>query len=391
MVEAQSNERRVAITGLGLVSALGTDLAGNLASMSRGERAQVQYCCGTPVAAVAASFDPTPYFRVPKSLKLADRKTRFAVAAATMAQADAGIYGRQLDDAAVILGVGGSDMLLDQLSRALAPDPERRSASDVPFFADRVMTGLTPLWLLITLPNMASAHVAIQLGAGGPNNTIMTDCIAGAQAIGEAYDLIRGNGADLAVCGGSDSAVSFLSLEGCRQAGLFDSGGTAGDEEPSEVTSFIPSEGAGILVLEDMPTAVHRGARIYAEIVSYSCRAGGAHNGTANLMLTIEDALRRAGWSEGDVHVTCRAVIPARSGWPAEQAATRPAMPSVRTVLDYSQAAGFAFAASGAIGLVLLLGSLEANETRANIMLNSVGISGQAAALCLRTFPDAEI
>ena len=134
MMRSVPELRRVAVTGLGLVSTLGADLAASLASLGDGKKAETVDWEGAAVCPVAASFDPRGYFRVTKSLKLADRKTLFAVAAARMAQRDSGIPDGDpsLENGAVILGTGGSDLLMDEISRALAPDLAAESGNGHP-------------------------------------------------------------------------------------------------------------------------------------------------------------------------------------------------------------------------------------------------------------------
>ena len=97
----------------------------------------------------------------------------------------------RLDALGVVIGSSGSDLQVPDIARALAGDEDARSAADIAYFAERMLSGLNPLWLLVSLPNMTSAHVAIQLRARGPNSTIMSDWVAGHQAIGEAAEWIR--------------------------------------------------------------------------------------------------------------------------------------------------------------------------------------------------------
>jgi 3-oxoacyl-[acyl-carrier-protein] synthase II len=150
-------------------------------------------------------WDPRPSFRVPKALKLTDRPARFAVAAARMALVDA---RWDVDDdmrqesLAVVIGSSGSDLQARDLAHALGDDPSGETANDVPVFADRILNRLNPLWLLVSLPNMTSAHVAIQVQARGPNSTIMSDWTAGLQAIGEAVEWISAGEADAVLAGG---------------------------------------------------------------------------------------------------------------------------------------------------------------------------------------------
>src|SRR5262249_51326109 len=183
---------RVVITGVGAITPLGHTLAATIDALSSARSAigpaaifdATAFACSD--AAEIRDWDPRPSFRVPKALKLADRPARFAVAAAGMAL-DRARWPR--DDAScerlgVAIGSSGSDLQARDIGRALAHDRDGESARDIGVFADRILGGLNPLWLLVSLPNMTSAHVAIQLQARGPNTTIMSDCAAGHQAIG---------------------------------------------------------------------------------------------------------------------------------------------------------------------------------------------------------------
>ena len=183
-----TSPRRVVVTGVGMVTPLGHSLASTVAALGRADDP-----FGPPSlfdttgfvekgGAEVKDFDPRAHFRVTKALKLTDRATRFAVAAATMALADAGWPeddDAELERLGVVVGSSSSDLRPRELASALQGDAELRSVNDIPFFAERILSGLNPLWLLISLPNMSSAHVAIQLRANGPNSTVMTDWVGG--------------------------------------------------------------------------------------------------------------------------------------------------------------------------------------------------------------------
>ena len=288
--------RRVVITGLGAVTALGADLARSAAAWRRGGAATTTGLAPAapgeqPRITTVPDFDPGGHFTAPKALKLCDRRTRLAVAAAAMALADAGLAatggaadGREIG---VVLGTSSSDPGVEDLARplgsfgplapvaeisqplgplaalpALADIAAERAAHDVSFFAERILARLHPLWLLVQLPNMASAHVAIQLGLQGPNSTIMTDWSAGAQAIGEGYRWVQQGEAEAVLAGGADTGATQLAQISYRQSGLFAGRGAA--HEPAL------AEGAAVLVLEERNHALARGATIYGEIAGYA-------------------------------------------------------------------------------------------------------------------------
>jgi 3-oxoacyl-[acyl-carrier-protein] synthase II len=252
--------RRVVVTGVGAVTALGADLASTVRALARGETAG-----GAALPPAVPDLDVRRHFRTPKALKVCDRRTRLAVAAAAMALADAGLAdGAEQPDFGVVLGTSGSDPGAEELSEALAGDAGERSASDIPFFAERILSRLHPLWLVVQLPNMTSAHVAIQFGLQGPNSTVMTDWVAGTQAIGEGYLWVQQGEADVVLAGGADVGTTLLSQVSYRQCGLF--AGPAGAAPPL-------AEGAAVLVLEERERARRRGAAILGEIVGYASAA----------------------------------------------------------------------------------------------------------------------
>ena len=239
--------RRVVLTGIGMVSARGNSFAETLAAVNRRERADGRIRSldasgfSAALGAEVSGFEPRPYFRVPKALKLTDRTTQFAVAAAAMALEQAAWPGDDTlgERLGVLIGVSGSDIQVQDLAGALQSDRAPLPVADIPVFADRILSRLNPLWLLVNLPNMPSAHVAIQLGARGPNSTVMTDWVAGSQAIGEAADWIRAGDADAVLAGGADSALQPFALAAYDQAGLL----TARAEGQPQ---FVPGEGAAV-------------------------------------------------------------------------------------------------------------------------------------------------
>lgn len=255
---------RVAITGVGVVTPLGRGLDAVAAALARGERAAAPATLFdasgfvSPLAAEVRDFDPRPSFRTPKALKLCDRRTQLAVAAAADAVADAHLDGTLApEDLGVVLGTSGSDLGAPELSRALNGTGEA-AATDVPLFSRRILSGLSPLWLLVHLPNMTGAHVAIQAGARGPNDTVMTGWAAGLQAVGEGAAVVARGDAQAVLAGGADSAIHPFAFAGFEQAGWLGRDG------------FVPGEGAVVLVLEEWERAARRGANVRGEIVGYA-------------------------------------------------------------------------------------------------------------------------
>ena len=359
--------RRVAITGIGVVTPFG-DLAQSAAAV-RARRSAI-----APVQAFDASsfsesrggectsFDARPWFRIPKALKLADRRTRLAVAAAGMALADARFDATTIEDAGVVVGTSGSDLQTEDCARAVG-SPEDGDVMDIDYFGARVLRRLNPLWLLVNLANMASAHVAIQTESRGPNSTICTDWIAGLQAIGEASSWIREREADVVLAGGADCGVlPFV------YATLEDYGFLAGGPP-----SFVPGEGAAIFVLEDLDHAIARGARVWAEVTGYA-----SANGEGALASTMKSALGASG-SE-DVDVLCDAAVFASSHLRDEKDAVEATFSSPPQRFECNSLLGHALAAASPTALAL---ALAGDAAHSSVLVNAIGSMGQAASLAL--------
>jgi 3-oxoacyl-[acyl-carrier-protein] synthase II len=343
-----SRARRVAVTGVGALTPLGASLAETRAALSRGEigaRSAVPESPGL-FAAPARDFDARAHFRLPKALKLADRKCRLAVAAAAQAVADAGLAaddGRE--NWAVVFGCSASNLQVEEIARALAAGGAGSGAggksedNDVSRFASRVLGGLNPLWLLVNLPNMVGAHVGIQLAMNGPNQTVTGDRTAGAQAIGEAWLAIAGGECDVAVAGGADAPLDPFDL-GCFAS-----------ERRGDSPTQVLAEGAAAVVLEERERALARGARIYAEVAGFATAPSPA--------VAERRALAAAGWSDEEEF---RAEID--PGW--------------------SDAIGDTQAAAGALDAVLLLAAPR--QVPARLRLRVDGAAGQSAVLLLDGF-----
>ena len=259
---AVTHAPRVVVTGIGAITPLGASLGDTAAALAAGRSAiapATLFDAGGFALCDAAEirdWDPRPSFRTPKAIKLTDRPARFAVAAAQMALDDAAWPRDEptLAGLGVVFGSSGSDLQAADLARALREEPAAGNG-DIAAFARCILGGLNPLWLLIGLPNMISSHVAIQIEARGPNSTIMSDWIAGHQAIGEAADWIRSGAATAVLAGAADCGVQPFAYCAYQQAGLFDA---------SVDPRFVPGEGAAAFLLEDRGAAIARGAPIRA-------------------------------------------------------------------------------------------------------------------------------
>jgi 3-oxoacyl-[acyl-carrier-protein] synthase II len=261
----RGTRRRVVVTGAGAVTALGQDLKTTLARWRAGEVALTTTTTldGRPrLAGRVPGFEPRDAFRQPKAIKVADRKTQLAVAATSMALRAAAFpeHAEARAGLAVILGCAFGDLEAERLGDAVAPDPGARSATDAAFFSERVLRRLTPLWLLVNLPNMLSAQVAIQLDATGPNYTVITEGIAGLQAIAEGFELVRSGEVPAAIVGAAECPLTpfcfaCLAGQGCSAEEL------------------VLGEAAAVLLLESWEHARDRAASPLAEITGAAVRS----------------------------------------------------------------------------------------------------------------------
>lgn len=278
------NDRRVVVTGMGLVSPLGSGvevvwsrlLAGRSGIRNLPDEvvADLAAKVGGPVPAMAedaeAGFDPdlaTP----PKEQKKMDRFIMFAMEAARQAIAQAG-WQPQSDNArertATIIGsgVGGFGAIADAVRTTDSRGPRRLSPFTIPSF----------------LVNLAAGHVSIQHGFKGPLGAPVTACAAGVQAIGDAARLIRSGEADIALCGGAEAAIDRVSLAGFAAARALSSGFNDTPERASrpfdsDRDGFVMGEGSGLLVIESLEHALARGAQPLAELVGYGTSADAYH------------------------------------------------------------------------------------------------------------------
>ena len=278
------SERRVVVTGMGLVSPLGSGveavwerlLAGRsgLRNLPDEVVADLPAKVGGAVPTLAedaeAGFDPdraTP----PKEQKKMDRFIMFAMEAARQALEQAGWQAQDAnaqERTATIIGsgVGGFGAIADAVRTTDSRGPRRLSPFTIPSF----------------LVNLAAGHVSIQHGFKGPLGAPVTACAAGVQAIGDAARLIRCGEADIAVCGGAEASIDRVSLAGFAAARALSSGYNETPERASRPFDsdrdvFVMGEGAGLLVIESLEHALARGAQPLAELVGYGTSADAYH------------------------------------------------------------------------------------------------------------------
>lgn len=278
------DSRRVVVTGMGLVSPLGSGvevvwqrlLAGRsgLRNLPDAVVADLPARVGGRVPTqeedAEAGFDPDRA-TAPKEQKKMDRFILFAMEAARQALEQAGWHPQEDKDrerTATIIGsgVGGFGAIADAVRTTDSRGPRRLSPFTIPSF----------------LVNLAAGHVSIQHGLKGPLGAPVTACAAGVQAIGDAARLIRSGEADIAVCGGAEGCIDRVSLAGFAAARALSSGYNDTPERASRPfdsgrDGFVMGEGAGLLVIESLEHALARGARPLAELVGYGTSADAYH------------------------------------------------------------------------------------------------------------------
>lgn len=267
--------KRVVVTGLGTVNALGNNVDDFWSALQAGQsgvRSVTKLDASelpTKVASEIHDFDPSN-FMDGKDAKRTDPYVHFAVAAAKMAVADAKLdcVNEDPERFGVIIGtgIGGMTNIQDQSFTLFSKGPRR----------------VSPFMIPSTICNIASGTVAIETGARGPNFGVVSACASGAHAIGEAFNWLRLGEADVMIAGGSEAALQTLAFSGfCSMKAM----STHYNDCPEKASrpfdknrdGFVMGEGAGVLILETLEHAQKRGARIYCELAAYSATCDAFH------------------------------------------------------------------------------------------------------------------
>ncbi|TDF99196.1 beta-ketoacyl-ACP synthase II [Paenibacillus piri] len=267
-------KRRVAVTGMGVISPLGSDTDSFWSRLKNGEsgisriRVFDPSPFSTQIAGVVADFEPERYFDA-RELRHMDRFVQFAAAAGLQALGESGITVTESNahrvGVSIGTGIGGIGTLLDNHATMLERGPRR----------------ISPFMIPMMIANMGSAQLSILIGAKGPNMTPVNACASGNNAIGEAFHAIRAGAADVMIAGGAEAPINELAFGGfCNMKAM-----STRNDEPRQASrpfdaardGFVMSEGAGILVLEEWEHARNRGANILGEIIGYGQSADAYH------------------------------------------------------------------------------------------------------------------
>ena len=286
-------KRRVVVTGLGAITPVGNDVAATWRALREGrsgggpitrfdtEKFLVKFACEVK------GFDPLQSMDR-KEAKRSDLYTQYAVAASIEAMRDAGFgdgTGYDPDETGVIIGsgIGGLETMEDQHTAYMEAGPKRIS----PFFV--------PMYIV----DIAAGVVSMRFNARGPNFATVSACATSAHAVGIAFRAIQNGEADVMIAGGSEAAVTPMSIGGFGNMTALstrnDSPATASRPFDATRDGFVLGEGAGIIVLEELGHARRRGARIYGELAGYAA-TGDAYHLTGQLPEHegLQRAMRRA-------------------------------------------------------------------------------------------------
>lgn len=266
--------RRVVVTGLGLVTPLGTGVEKTWKAICAGESGIGRITRFDPtgydaqIAGEVKDFDPAQFIEK-KEIKKMDTFIHYAVGAAQLAVDDASlkVAPEEATKVGVYIGsgIGGLGSIEHYHDVLRAKGPGR----------------VSPFFIPMTIINLASGQVAIRIGAKGPNSCAVTACATGNHCIGDAYRLIQRGDADVMVAGGAEAAVTPLGVAGFASAKAL----SFRNDEPTKASrpfdkdrdGFVLGEGAGVLVIEELEHALQRGVRIYGEIIGYGMNSDAYH------------------------------------------------------------------------------------------------------------------
>ena len=266
--------RRVVITGLGLVTPLGVGVEETWTALCEGKSGIAEITrfdasgFDTQIAGEVKDFHPED-FLPKKEAKRIQLFIAYAVAASRMALEDSGLIidSTNQNRVGVLTGCGmGGLQILEQTSSILKKKGPKR---------------VTPFFIPMMIGNMAPGMISIYLGAKGPNSSIATACAAGTHAVGDAFKIIKQGAADAMITGGVESVITPTCIAGFNAMKAL----SVRNHEPEKASrpfdrdrdGFIVGEGCGILILETLEAALKRGARIYAEICGYGMSGDGFH------------------------------------------------------------------------------------------------------------------
>jgi 3-oxoacyl-[acyl-carrier-protein] synthase II len=295
------DKRRVAVTGIGAVTPLATGAEQSWQALCQGKSGIARITKFDPtgfktqIAAELKDFHPEDFLDR-KKIRRTDPFIHYALVATRIALDDSGliINDSNADRVGMVVGtcVGGMTTYEKNLFTLREEGPDKVSPFFIPGF----------------LPNMAAGEISIVFGAKGPSKCVVTACATGSHAIGDAFRLIQYGEADAVIAGGSDAYILPVGIAGLNKMGAI----SRRNDEPERASrpfdknrdGFVIGEGAGIVILEEMESAIKRGGKIYAELVGYGSNIDGFHitePDWENQGRCIKLALSEAAISAGDI------------------------------------------------------------------------------------------
>ncbi|RKP55417.1 beta-ketoacyl-[acyl-carrier-protein] synthase II [Cohnella endophytica] len=267
--------QRVVVTGMGVVTSLGSDLPtfwNNLLNGKSGISSIEAFDTSeytTKIAAEIKDFDPGAYIDKKESRKM-DRFVQFGVAASKLAVEDAKLLiGENVDPERVGVivgsGIGGLGTWEDQHTILMEKGPRR----------------VSPFFIPMMIANMASGQISITTGAKGPNTAVVSACATGTHSIGDSFKMIQRGDVDVMICGGAEATIRPIGMAGfCSMRAM-----STRNDEPEKASrpfdvdrdGFVMGEGSGVVILESLEHAVARGAHIYAEVIGYGMSGDAFH------------------------------------------------------------------------------------------------------------------
>ncbi|MBU3842143.1 MAG: beta-ketoacyl-ACP synthase II [Candidatus Fusobacterium pullicola] len=258
---------RVVVTGIGLITALGTGIEKSWRRIVAGEtgvgRIESYDSTDMPVqiAAEVKDFDAVEFGIEKKEVKKLARNTQFAIAATKMALEDSKLVidENNAEDIGVIVssGIGGIEIFEAQHQTMMEKGVKR----------------ISPFTIPAMIANMASGNIGIYFGAKGPNKSVVTACAAGTHSVGDAFEMIKNGRAKVMIAGGTEASITPFAMNAFANMKAL----STRNDEPTKASrpfsadrdGFVMGEGAGILILEELEHAKARGAKIYAEVIGY--------------------------------------------------------------------------------------------------------------------------
>jgi 3-oxoacyl-[acyl-carrier-protein] synthase II len=414
------SERRVVVTGLGVITPIGLNVTDFWTSLLAGQ-------CGvdtislfdatgydTKIAAEVRNFDPAPAFPSPKEVRRTDRFSHFGVHASWQALKDSGLDLEKADrDRIGVMigsGIGGLATTTEQHRVLLERGPGRMSPFTIPML----------------IGNMASGLVSMYHGLRGPNYALCSACATSTHALGEAWRTIKMGDADAILAGGAEATIVPMGIGGfCAMKAMStrnDDPKHASRPFDKERDGFVMGEGAGILVLEDLDHAKARGARIYCELAGYGNTADAHHltapsPGGEGAARCMKMAIQNAGLNPSDIsYINCHGTSTPQGDIAETQAIKTVFGDHARKVAISSTkgATGHMLGAAGAVETVICIKAIENNivpptinyevpdpecdldcvpnrarETKVDAVVNnSFGFGGHNASVVAKRFKD---